>query len=344
MAKKQKKVKNWDKLPEEEIMQMRIRDLNLQIPGSNLEACVQRLYEELEAKGIDFKPPCFLADEWFCPDKIPIIGIPFYLAHPRLKQIEQKMMFEVEGGTEKQCMSLLRHECGHAINYAYQLYKKTRWHELFGLFSTRYSDTYSFQPYSRRYVIHLQDNYAQAHPDEDFAETFAVWLTPENNWNQKYKGWPVIKKLNYIEGLMERIGRKEPKVKVSGRPPWAASRMTSTLAAYYERRRKVLGPSFQGYYDDSLRRLFVTEPPSSSSIKASKLLRDHRRGLINNVTKWTGHRKYDIHKLIRRLITRCDALKLFVKDDNNDGIIGLAALLTAIANDTLRVCHERKRR
>ena len=30
--------------------------------------------------------------------------------------------------------------------------------------------------------------YAASHPEEDFAETFAVWLTPRSNWRQSFPG------------------------------------------------------------------------------------------------------------------------------------------------------------
>jgi hypothetical protein len=342
----------WQELSEEEILRMRIRDFGLQIAGFPLEPLIQRLYQELDSAGLRFHPPCYLADEWLCPDRAPIIGIPFYLAHPRLRHIERKMMFEVEGGTEISCMKFLRHECGHAVNYAYELFKRTRWRELFGPFSAPYSNSYYFRPYSRRYVTHLEDNYAQAHPDEDFAETFAVWLAPagprsSRGWQEKYGDRPVIKKLRYVDGLMKKIGQQPPKVTAQGPPPWSASRMTSTLAAYYERKRRMLGSEFQGFYDDSLARLFLTKHAGVSDLKASQLLRRHRRELIDSVTRWTGHRKYDIHQLIDRLIVRCDALDLYARTppagragSEPDNIIGLTALLTAIASNTLRITRK----
>ena len=214
---------NWETLSDEEILQMRLRDLGLEIDGSAVEPFTRRLDEELDAAGIRFHPPCYFADEWLCPEKVPIIGIPFYLAHPRLKHIEKKMMFEAEGGTEESCMKLLRHECGHALSYAYDLYKKTRWRELFGRVSARYLNSYCAQPYSRRFVIHLEDNYAQSHPDEDFAETFAVWLAPNSGWQTKYADWPVIKKLRYIDSVFKKIGGKDPLNVSEGTPPWSVS-------------------------------------------------------------------------------------------------------------------------
>jgi hypothetical protein len=334
------RVKNWEELPDEEILQIRVRDLKVQISGSALELLIQRLHDELDAKGIGFHPPFYLADEWLCPDKVPIIGIPFCLAHPRLKHIEQKMMFEVEGGTEESCMKLLRHECGHALNYAYELYKRTRWRKLFGPFSASYSNSYYFQPYSRRYVTHLEDNYAQAHPDEDFAETFAVWLNPSSRWEKKYQGWPVIKKLQYVDGLIKKVGNQPPVTTVQERPPWSAERMTSTLAAHYERKRKALGSQFQGFYDDSLKVLFTRKHDDPSDVKASKLLRHHRRELVNSVARWTGHRKYDIHQLVNNLISRCEALELYARNSDTE-MIGLTALLTAIASNTLRTVRRR---
>ncbi len=325
---------DWRDLDDAELMQMRVRQLGLRIEGSELEPMVHRLYDELASKGLTFRPPCYLADEWLCPDRDPIIGIPFYLADRRLKRLEQKIMFEVEGGTEKTCMQLLRHECGHAINYAYEFFKRTRWRELFGPFSATYSNHYEYQPYSRRFVIHLENNYAQSHPDEDFAETFATWLTPDIDWPQRYRNWPVMKKLRYVDALMQKCADKPPVVTARKNPPWSASRMTSTLESFYDRKRRVLGKEFRGYYDDSLTELFGDR---TTGQKASKLLRKHRRLIVENVTRWTGHRKYDIHQLVNRLAVRCDELELKANRDDMSPVLGLTAMLTAVASNTYRV-------
>jgi hypothetical protein len=330
---------DWETVSDEELLEMKVRDLHLSINESPLEPLIKNLYNELDEKGIKFRPPCYLADEWLCPDKEPIIGIPFCLAHPRLKHIEQKMMLEVEGGTDASCMRLLRHEAGHALNYAYELFKKTRWRQLFGPFSSKYSNSYYSRPYSKRFVLHLEDNYAQAHPDEDFAETFAVWLTPHVSWERKYRGWPALRKLRYIDGLMKRISNEPPKKTHEKNPPWSASRMTSTLKAYYERKRKVLGEDFRGFYDANLGKLFSRQHSTVSKEKASKILRCYRRELVNNISKWTGHRKYDVNELINKLIRRCDTLELYGKEDD---IIGATALITTIASNKLRISKKNK--
>jgi len=335
--------RDWEDLAEEAILGMRVRDLGLSIASPPLQPFIEKLYAELDDRGILFHPPCYLADEWFCPDKVPIIGIPFCLAHPRLRHIERKMMFEVEGDTDKTLMQLLRHECGHAINYAHYLYRRTRWRELFGSFSTRYCNSYESRPYSRRYVVHLADNYAQAHPDEDFAEAFAVWLCPQSRWRERYADWPVIKKLQYVDRLMADIGGRAP-LNTSADTPYAAARMTSTLAAHYERKRQHLGDEFPGYYDAALQRLFASAPGDRDVPPAATFLRLHRRQIIDGVAAWTGQRKYDVHELIGKLVKRCNALELYAAKDGGPMLVDVTAFVTAVTTKVLWNQGVQKRR
>lgn len=325
----------WEHLPDETILGWRVRDLGLRMSDSWLQESVTQLHEELARQGLAFRPTCYLADEWFCPDKVPVIGIPFCLAHPRLIQIEQRMMDEVEGGTPETCIRLLRHECGHAINYAYGLYRRTRWRELFGSFSTSYPTNYDYRPYSRHYVVHLEDGYAQSHPDEDFAETFAVWLAPDSHWPMKYEKWPVIRKLRYVDALMKGIAQQSPS-NTARDMPYAADRMTSTLATYYERKRKSMGEQFLGYYDDALQVLFAAGPGGQQALRAASLLRRNRRSLVDNTTAWSAHRKYDINLLLTRLARRCDVLDLYVREPEQDALVAFTAFLSAVMSKTLR--------
>lgn len=341
MPSRTKKTNQWEKADDEHILRMRIRDFALETKSSLVEPFIERLYSELSARSIGFHPPCYLADEWLCPDKTPLIGIPFSLAHQRLRDIEKKMIFELEGETEQEFMQFLRHECGHAINYAYRLYKRTRWRDLFGPFSARYSDNYYYRPYSRRYVLHLKDNYAQAHPDEDFAETFAVWLAPASDWQKRYAGWPVIKKLRYVDSLMDKIGAQQPVKTFSGRAPWSAARMTSTLAAYYQRRRRDLGTAFQGFYDQALREFFNADG-KNPNLKASKFLQSHRKSLVSSISRWTAYRKYDIDQLVGTLINRCKVLDLYVSDSSPKNIIAVAVMLTTVAGKTIKFPKRRE--
>ena len=167
-------------MPEEALLDTRICDLPIKIEGTWLSECIAQLFHEIEEKGIVFRPECYLADEWLTPEKETCIGIPFYLAHPALIRLEKKFMIDAEGETRPWCMKLLRHETGHAISYAYRFQKRKKWQKIFGPSTAEYGDTYKYRPYSKNYVRHLDGYYAQYHPDEDFSETFAVWLTPRN--------------------------------------------------------------------------------------------------------------------------------------------------------------------
>ena len=149
----------------------------------------------------------WLSEEWFSPDGVPGIAVPFYLAHPRLERLERRMMRNVEGGSAESAMRILRHEAGHAIDTAYRLRRRKRWREVFGPASLPYPDTYKARPGSRRYVQHLGEWYAQSHPCEDFAETFAVWLKPNSSWRRTYAQWPAFHKLEFVDELLDRRAR-----------------------------------------------------------------------------------------------------------------------------------------
>jgi hypothetical protein len=203
----------WEKLSDEQLLKQRLSSLRVTVEDTWLEDCLGALYEELQARGIRLRPHTWISGEWFSPADVPGIAIPFYLAHPRLMKLEKKMMLEVEGGTWSECMAILRHETGHAVQHAYQLQRRRRWQQLFGPSSKHYPLYYRPNPASRRYVQHLRRWYAQSHPDEDFAETFAVWLRPRSNWRTRYAGWPALKKLEYVDELMGEIAGKRPPIR-----------------------------------------------------------------------------------------------------------------------------------
>ena len=114
----------------QEILTKPIKDLGLKLEGSPIERLVHKLYRELESKGVrKFRPLCYLTDEWGCPSGEPVIGIPFYLADPKLARLEKEMN-DIEDRDE--IMMYLRHEAGHAFNYAYALYRTPEWRDLFG--------------------------------------------------------------------------------------------------------------------------------------------------------------------------------------------------------------------
>src|SRR4029453_18704912 len=176
----------WASWPDDKLLDLRICDLNATIEGSALEERVAQLRAELAARGLSkFDPHFWLSAEGFSPDGVPGVAIPFYLAHPRLEKLERTQMLEVEGGTPEWCMKILRHEAGHAIDNGYKLRQRRRGQQIFGPSYIHYPDYYTPKPYSKSFVLHLDSWYAQSHPDEDFAETFAVWLNPKSDWNAR---------------------------------------------------------------------------------------------------------------------------------------------------------------
>ena len=330
--------KNIDlsKLTEEETLNLRVCELPLSLEGTWLEECVKELYKELEDKGFYFKPPCYLADEWLTPDKEPIIGVPFFLAHPTLIKLEKKMVLDAEGSNRSWCMRLLRHETGHAINYAYKLYRRKNWQKVFGKFSKEYEDTYRFRPYSRNFVRHLEDYYAQYHPDEDFAETFAVWLTPGLEWRTEYKGWKALDKLKYVDELMNGIKSKEPLVE-SGKKYWEASRMRITLKNFYKKKRHSYMENFPDFHDSNLKEIFVFSESTEQSLDkkskemlAATIIKRYKKDILNSVAKWTGEKKHIISELLDTIIKRCKDLGLLSNEDRSLVTLKMSAYITTL--------------
>jgi len=317
-------------IPEEKLLDLRICDLPLSIEDTWIKDCVEKLYSELNAKGIGFVPSCYLSDEWLTPDGEPVVGIPFFLAHPSLMKLENKMMLEVEGGTKDWCMKLLRHETGHAINYAYKLYKRRRWKHVFGHFYQEYADTYKFRPYSRNFVRHLEDYYAQYHPDEDFAETFAVWLTPDTDWKTGYRGWKALRKLKYVDELMEDIKDKEPFVK-KGKEYWKASSLKTRVKNYYKKKKHYHAEGFPEFHDTNLKKIFKEKSEEDAKLlPAFHLLRSYRREIIRNVSTWTGGKKYVIDELVRALLKRSKELHLVTPESESLAVLKVSVYLTTL--------------
>ena len=318
------------RISEEKLLDLRVCDLPLKIEGTWLADCVSELYKELEDKGIKFKPSCYLADEWLTPDKEPVVGIPFFLAHHKLMKLERKFMLDVEGGTRERSMKLLRHETGHALNYAYKLYKRKKWQKIFGKFSEEYEETYRFRPYSKNFVRHLEDYYAQYHPDEDFAETFAVWLTPHSNWQEQYRGWKALEKLRYVDELMQEIKDKEPLAK-RGDKYWQASKMRITLRNFYKKKRTHSAEDFPDFHDSNLHRIFTRKGKKHRRAPlAADVLKIYRKDIRDSVSRWTGEKKYIIDDLLKTIINRCSELRLVALDSESLTVLKISTYITTL--------------
>lgn len=323
--------RNWYRLSEKKLLELRIRDLGLHINGTGLAPLIQQLYTELQAKELEFRPPCFLADEWFCPVGVPAIGIPFFLAHARLRRLEKSIILECEGDTKKTFMQLIRHEAGHAYSYAFELYKKKKWQRLFGLASQEYPDTYRPRPYSRAFVSHLDNWYAQSHPDEDFAETFAVWLTPASGWRTKYRSWKALEKLEYVDSLMNSIKGKKPK-RMPAFNPDDYSGLNIKLKTYYRDKKKLYEQDFPDFYDKDLLKMFVVKDSENSSVRADRYLQKNKSVIMTCVSRWTREKKYTVNQLMQDLIERCRELNLYVKEDDKHIDHHVVSYITTLVN------------
>lgn len=294
----------------QEMLAKPIRELGLKLEGSPLEGFVQQLYRELEAKGIrKFRPLCYLTDEWGCPSGEPVIGIPFYLANPDLARLERDMN-DLEDARE--IMMYMRHEAGHAFNYAYQLYKSAEWHDLFGSFRRAYRDNYRPIPFSRKFVRHMAGWYAQKHPDEDFAETFAVWLTPRSQWRKRYDGWDALAKLQYVDRTARKVGDIEP-VRRRGRTDITVDEMESTVGEFYRLSLPEEIPLQELALDTDLADIFNVSPKRRNGVRpAHEMLHQHRKHIVDKVAYWSGVQRPIVKRLVEAISRRVEEMSLRV--------------------------------
>ncbi len=330
----------WARLPERELLDLRMCDLGLKIEGTKLEGRIGQIYQELERKGLRFRPHFWLSSEWFSPDGVPGVAIPFYLAHPRLIKLEGKQMLEVEGGDHRWCMKLLRHEVGHAIDNAYRLRRRRKWQRTFGKSSKRYPDYYQPRPFSRRFVIHLDYWYAQSHPTEDFAETFAVWLGQNSRWKKRYRGWPALRKLEYVDELMAEIAGTRPPVNNREREE-PLRQIKTTLREHYEEKRRRYGVDYPDFYDKDLGRLFADARSCPRGERASTFLRRVRPEVRELVSNWTGQYQYTIDLVLREMIERSRTLKLRVDRPEQKVKLDVAVMVSVQTMNYLHGGHHR---
>jgi hypothetical protein len=315
---------NWSTVP--------IRDLHLTVEGTPLEPILQEFQKELEARGITrLRPHFYLSTEWGVPFGTVSIAIPFYLARPELVELQERNTGHVEGMGRAEILRYLRHEMGHVVNYAYRLFEKEEWVLAFGSITQPYLDDYRPTPFSRRYVRHLPGWYAQKHPDEDFAETFATWLTPRSSWRRKYRYWPALKKLKYVDSLMKRIRDEEPE-RTHGRLVMPVEDMDMLLAEHYGQRAERFREAAQGYVDDKLQEVFP--PVRGKLVSVGDLLRKHHDDLIERVTRWSSLDEGEVRTILSKLQDRADALNLECRRrEAHAKLLDLTALATSLAID-----------
>lgn len=286
----------------------KICDLGLAIEGSSVEKFVQQLYRELERKKIfKFRPACYLTDEWGCPSGEPVIGIPFYLARPDLAQVEKENN-DLE--TDREVMMYLRHEAGHAFNYAYRLHRTPEWKQLFGPYRRPYRENYRPVLFSKDYVRYLPGWYAQKHPDEDFAETFAVWMTPRSGWRKKYRGWGAMTKLRYMDRIARELGNADP-LRKRGEPDITTSEMEMTVGEFYRNSTDQI-PLLEVTQDGDLAAVFDAPKKNKNAQRADAFLREHRKAIVDQIARWTAMQRPAVRRFMESLEKRSAELELTI--------------------------------
>ena len=289
------------------VLGKKVSELGLRLEGSPVEGYVRALYKELARRGFKkFRPVCYLTDEWGCPDRQPVLGIPFYLADPKLRRLE-KAVDALE--SERQIMMYMRHEAGHVFNYAYRLYTTPEWRRRFGWFFRAYREDYKPVPFSKRYVRHIEGWYAQKHPDEDFAETFAVWLTPGTRWRRQYRGWPAMQKLQYVDRVARALSDVEPIVQ-TGEIDVTPADIGVTVGQFYKRAAQERQARIDIALDAHLGQIFASTKRRGSR-PAADIVSAHQQELIDKITYWTGVPRPIVRGLVESICRTCKRMKLW---------------------------------
>jgi len=324
------------KASREELLATRLCDLPLSIRTSWVQDCITKLYSELEMKGLRFKPHVWISEDWFSPDGICGFAVPFYILHPRLIRLETELIGEAEGGDRAWCQMLMRHETGHAIDNAYHLRKNKTRQELFGLTSSPYPESYIPNARSRNYVRHLDGHYAQAHPDEDWAETFSVWLAPRSGWRAKYEGWGAIDKLLHLDHMMENIKGKRPNSQNRSRMD-DISKLKITLGDYYKEKRKRLGLEKTSVFKNDLKKIF----PKKGEEPAWQFVHNYKAQIIGQVAKNTRLQHYKIKRMLVEVQNTCREEELHLKGNLKDSRNKLINLMTKKSQGFLKTGPQR---
>jgi hypothetical protein len=322
----------WERFDDDALTRLRFRDLGLKLAGSPVEADALVLVEQLERRGLRFKPHFWFSTEWFSPDGVPGIAVPFYLGHPRLLRLERRMMGEAEGGNRRWRRRILRHEAGHAIDTAFGLRRRRDWQNVFGMTAARYSRDYTVRPRSKQYVLNLEHWYAQSHPTEDFAETFAVWLGPKARWRADYSGWPALAKLEFVDALMRELaGRRPARLDRSVIAPLTDN--NRTLSEHY-RRRANYGAADSERYDAWLLHAFAPRGDSSRT-GAEQFLLAAKPQLTRALLRKRVH-PYAVFQVLRAVRRRAASLDLALRGTRRDALQRATRLHERILNDLLR--------
>jgi len=325
----------------QKLLTQRISEMELR-PADMLRDCLIQLRRELKKNHVSYFPHVYFGDEpWGCIDRTGSIEIPFYLANRTLHAVAKRYYMSY---SKDEMMMLLRHEVGHAVNYTYKLWQRNDWRRLFGHFRKRYRNFYSYDAYSRQFVRYLHHignpHYAQKHPDEDFAETFAVWLDPTSKWKWNYRRWDgALEKLRYVDHLLrkERIADRRP-LKVRYDESGDYKTIPLTVAEYFAIEKKV-DPRVKEYTQD-LKEIFSgVSPRTRRFIRAELFIQNYGEYLEEELATWiAGLDKRDVRVYLHEIQTICALNNLRVHPDQ-----ATEKLVELVIVSTYHVLHRLRR-
>lgn len=320
----------WASLPTEELLDVRLCDLKLDLAGTALQQRLQLLNQELERAGLVFRPYVWLSTDWFTPEGSTGFAVPFYLAHRRLVRLEHAMMLEAEGSSHAACMRLLRHEAAHAFDNAYRLHTRADWRTTFGRYSAPYRAAYRANPNSKHFVHNLGMWYAQSHPAEDYAETFAVWLAPQSRWQKVYADWPALRKLQRLDKMLRDIGDLRQPVRSRDRAE-SLPQLKLTLREHYRRRQAAYRVRQPWQHDRELQLVFAAPDTPRAHRRAAAFLRTERHHLRGRVSALLGQYRYIVEQALDAMEQRCRELDLRIARPAQEARLGAAVLTTLVA-------------
>ncbi len=211
----------------QEVFQTPICDLTLSFEGNGLATAMNALRDEVRAKGLQFWPNWYFGDDDFwTTDRAISVNVPWFLGDDivRLAVASRGTQY-----TDDDLLRILRHEYAHALLYAFEGWKHWHWVQAFGDFDKEYTE--DWEPDASKdadFVAHLDRpgtggllHYAQKHPDEDWAETFATWISGE--WQAQMETGSDLRKKKiltvqdlvsrgffYGEPIVKNLGRRTP--------------------------------------------------------------------------------------------------------------------------------------
>ncbi len=326
-----------------EILTTPINRLGYKIEGTFLEEAIRVVRQDMRRVGITHLQPMFyLSNGYGCIEGLPNIAVSFTSCNDLIAELnEEHRHFRY---TPDEIVDVLRHEVGHAFCYAYKLFRTREFRRIFkvkGHFFRTYPATNRYilrvNPWSKEFVNPGGDYYAQKHPDDDFAETFMVWLKPRQNWRKQYKSRPgALRKLEYVDQVVKAYRRKPPLVESDPAMVYEPiESLSMTVARFLKARPTRYRRLATGYVDPDLKALFLKRPPyvrgrpARTHHHAHAFLRAYRRILIPRIAAWSKVDESVVAALIDKLITRARALDLWMRhDDSERKIVEVAAYLS----------------